>query len=89
MRLTEELVWMVEPAEVKECRMGPNGLEVPMMWKNLPEFEATWELAEDITLQFSDFHLGDKVSSLGGSINKPLLVYSRKKKKLAKPTSQA
>lgn len=64
--LTEEMVWMVKPAEVKDCKMRLKGQEVLIFWKDLPEFEATWESVKDISLQFSDFHLGDKVSSLEG-----------------------
>lgn len=30
---------MVEQAEVKKCRMGPNSQEVLVLWKNFIEFE--------------------------------------------------
>lgn len=48
---------------------GPdNHLEVLVKWKELPEFEATWEVAEALSEQFPQFHLEDKVKELAGGI---------------------
>ncbi|CAA7406760.1 unnamed protein product [Spirodela intermedia] len=49
-------------------------------WADLPNFEATWELASHLHQQFSDFHLEDKVKLMGGSIDKAPRTYARRKK---------
>ena len=38
-------------------------LEVLIQWEDMPEFESSWELAQDIKLGFPSFHLEDKVIS--------------------------
>ena len=50
--------------------------EVLIKWKNLPEFEATWELFSVIEEQFPCFHLEDKVQLLVGGIHKPPIRYT-------------
>ena len=50
----------------------------------MPDFENTWELAEDIKLSFPEFHLEDKVVVQEGGIvrdlfPKGLKVYMRKR----------
>ena len=39
-----------------------------IQWKDLPDFEATWESVDVMKQQFPAFHLEDKVALLGGSI---------------------
>ena len=64
-----------------------------IQWKDKPLEEATWERADDIRIQFSQFCLEDKASVSGGGIDenqvgheiweaqpKMLKVYSRRKK---------
>ena len=53
-------------------------------WHNLPDFESSWELADDIKLSFPDFHLEDKVLVQGEGIVRDhvpegIKVYRRKK----------
>ncbi|GKB93711.1 putative mitochondrial protein [Tanacetum coccineum] len=43
--------------------------EVLIKWKDLPTYEATWELYSTIQKQFPDFHLEDKVAVWEGSID--------------------
>ena len=43
----------------------PGEVEVLLKWKNLPEFEATWEDFQAIQSQFLAFHLEDKVNVWG------------------------
>ncbi|CAM8886149.1 unnamed protein product [Rhodiola kirilowii] len=38
-------------------------------WIGLPDAEATWELADELTQEFPNFHLEDKVASDGGGID--------------------
>jgi len=67
--LTDELELRVEPLAVKAVRNYPAGTaEVLIQWKDLPDFEATWESISVMKQQFPAFHLEDKVALLGGSI---------------------
>ena len=50
--------------------------EVLIKWKDLPEFEATWELSSVIQQQFPHFHLEDKVRLLAGVLIKPPFRYT-------------
>ncbi|XP_073219669.1 uncharacterized protein [Cicer arietinum] len=81
--LSEELELQVTPAVVQDVRNTPSGIaEVLIQWKDLPDFEATWEPVETIMEQFPSFHLEDKVTLLGGSIVRPLITkyYKRRVK---------
>ena len=61
----------IRPVQVK----GSIDQEVPIKWKGLPEFEATWELSFVIQQQFPHFHLEDKVQLLVGVlINPPSII---------------
>ena len=77
--LSEDMEWLVEPEDIKAIREGSSGMEVLVLWKNLPDFEATWESVTDLQLQFPNLHLEDKVSRKEGSNDKTLKVYKRKK----------
>ncbi|CAK7339671.1 unnamed protein product [Dovyalis caffra] len=35
--------WVVEPEEVPDVRESPEGMELLIKWRSLPNFEATWE----------------------------------------------
>ena len=61
MGLTKDWELRVQPLEVLAVRRNGHGeLEVLIKWLDMPEFESTWELAEDIKINFPDFHLDDK-----------------------------
>jgi hypothetical protein len=67
--LSEDLELKVEPDFLKDVRTTAGGqVEVLINWKDLPDFEATWESYDVINTQFPLFHLEDKVKLLGGSI---------------------
>jgi len=60
---------LVEPAKVLARRQNIAGqYEVLIQWKDLPEFENSWELASDIQHHFPSFHLADKVNLEGAGI---------------------
>lgn len=65
-QLNSELELMVEPEEVQEVRQVQDGtqtrLEALLKWKNLPDYEATWEDVNLADQKFPSFHLEDKVS---------------------------
>ena len=51
--LTDELELRVEPQVVKVVKNHPAGTtEVLIQWKDLPDFEATWELVDFMKQQF-------------------------------------
>ena len=67
--LTDELELRVEPQVVKVVKNHPAGTtEVLIQWKDLPDFEATWESIDVMKQQLSAIHLEDKVALLGGNI---------------------
>lgn len=56
------------PASVEGVRLGQGrNKEVLIVWKDLLEYEVTWELMAVIQQKFSDFHLADNVSFCEGS----------------------
>jgi len=60
---------LVQPESVIDCRTLLNGFhEVLIKWKDLPDFENTWEPYEVIDAQFPHFHLEDKVKLVGAGI---------------------
>ena len=59
----------VQPAMVLSVRKSQQGkLEVLTQWQGMPDFESSWESAEDIKLSFPSFHLEDKVVVQEGGI---------------------
>jgi len=65
--LTEELELQVQPIEIQQTRVLMDGsMKVLVQWKDLPEFENTWEEYSAIAKQFPDFSLEDKGTLLGG-----------------------
>jgi len=84
--LSENLEPQIEPIEVIAVHnKSAEGAEVPIKWKNLPDFEATREPFDTLIKQFPHFHLEDKVKLLGTSIvsNRPTItrVYVRRGRK--------
>jgi len=65
-------------------------MEVLVQWKELLEFENTWEDLEIIKDQFLDFDLKDKVNLEEVGNDRPLsLMYQRKaRKSSSRPVSQ-
>ena len=60
--LSEDWELKVQPSKVLVVRKNQQGeLEVLIQWEDMVEFESSWELAEDIKLNFPSFHLKDKV----------------------------
>ncbi|XP_028550273.1 uncharacterized protein LOC110114341 [Dendrobium catenatum] len=60
--LTKDLEVIMEPLELMGVRQKEEGAkEVLIKWKNLPDYDATWEPYERVKQQFSSFHLEDKV----------------------------
>lgn len=65
--LAEDWELKVEPETIENFRETADGnTEVLVKWKELPEFENSWEELTALKEQFPDFHLGDKVSFQGG-----------------------
>ncbi|KAI0495616.1 hypothetical protein KFK09_021919 [Dendrobium nobile] len=72
--LTEEMEIILEPLELMEVRQKADGAtEVLIKWKNLPDYEATWEPYERMKRQFPDFHFEDKVVLWEGGNVRPVL----------------
>ena len=51
-----------------------------VQWKGLPQYEATWELYEDLKQRFPDFHLEDKVNLEKESNDRPPILYQYKRR---------
>lgn len=47
---------------------GKQVAEVLVKWKDLPDWEATWELLEVFQAQFPHYNLGNKVVFEGGGL---------------------
>ena len=65
--LTEEMEVVLQPDQVEGVRKGVDGKEVLIRWKDLPEYDATWEPFDNMKQQFPNFHLEDNVTLAGGS----------------------
>ncbi|KAL6513678.1 hypothetical protein OROHE_019538 [Orobanche hederae] len=67
----EEMEVTLQPEKVEGVRMAGEGTvqtrEVQIRWKDLPEYEATWEPYDMINWQFPEFNLEDKVHVWEGS----------------------
>ncbi|PKU73061.1 hypothetical protein MA16_Dca019264 [Dendrobium catenatum] len=60
--LTENLKVIMVPLELMGVRQKEEGAkEVLIRWKNLSDYDATWEPYERVKQQFPSFHLEDKV----------------------------
>ncbi|KAI0498775.1 hypothetical protein KFK09_019668 [Dendrobium nobile] len=61
--LTEDLEVVMEPLELMGVHQKEDEIkEVLIQWKNLPDYEATWEPYERMKQQFPDFHLKHKMT---------------------------
>lgn len=86
-QLSADMVLLTDPAEVLGVRNHSQGqlilTEVLTKWKDLPEFDATWEDYHSILTLFPSFRLEDKVAVWeGGNARPPLwLTYTRRNKK--------
>ena len=84
-QLSVDLEMLVEPETLLGVRpktLGNAGdVEVLLKWKDLPDFEATWEDFYMIQQQFPSFHLEDKVKVwAGGNVRPPIrFTYARRK----------
>jgi len=68
--LTKDLEAILEPVELEGVRQNNDGTkEVLIKWKNLQDYEATWEPYERIKQQFTCFHLEHKVILWEGGID--------------------
>jgi len=57
------------PKVVLDCRINDGGQQkILLKWKNLPEFERSWEEVFVIVEHFPQFHLEDDVNTDGSSI---------------------
>nr|GEW55911.1 hypothetical protein [Tanacetum cinerariifolium] len=69
--LTEDMKLILVPDRVEGVRKGKSSSkeerEVLITWKDLPTYEATWELYSTIQKQFLDFHLEDNVAVWEGT----------------------
>lgn len=83
-QLTDELVLQAIPKDILDIRPLINGdagqVEVLVKWKDMSEFEASWENLEAMLKQFPDAHLEDKVKVLGGSIDKPPIRFTYRRR---------
>lgn len=74
--------WHLEPVpeEVRETRRNESGeFKVLIKWKQLPEFENSWELVEKMKQEFPEFILEDNDNIEGGGIVRYGKMYSRKR----------
>jgi len=63
----------VQPEKVLAVRRNnEDQLQILIKWRDLPEFENSWELASEIQQVFPSFHLEDKVLLEGEGIVTPL-----------------
>ncbi|TYK29737.1 Transposon Ty3-G Gag-Pol polyprotein [Cucumis melo var. makuwa] len=66
--LNDQLEWRAHPEEILEYQKNKAGSwEVLIVWKGLPQHEASWEDYDGIRQQYPDFHLEDKVPLEGQS----------------------
>ncbi|KAL6498991.1 hypothetical protein OROHE_026292 [Orobanche hederae] len=52
---------LLQPEQVEGGREGEMGRDVLIRWKNLPQYEATWEPVETLARHCPEFNLEDKV----------------------------
>ena len=83
-QLTAEMELLVEPRTilgVRQCLTGSTFVtEVLVQWKDLLDFEATWESFATIQNQFPEFHLVDKVAVREGGYT-VCFTYARRAKR--------
>lgn len=60
--LTADMEVLLQPDQVEGLRKEVSGRDVLIRWKDLPNYEATWELFDDMVKQFPNFHFEDKLA---------------------------
>ncbi|WVY93416.1 hypothetical protein V8G54_032504 [Vigna mungo] len=71
--LADDWELKVQPTEALAVRRNQQGdLEILIRWKDLPDFENSWEALSTIKEHFPDFHLEDKVHLVEGSVDRNL-----------------
>ncbi|KAA0042397.1 putative retroelement pol polyprotein [Cucumis melo var. makuwa] len=81
--ITEKFEWQSQPEEACDYRQDKSGKwEVLIAWKNLSDYEASWEDYDEINKRYPNLHLEDKVNLKGGSNVRPQikLVYQIRNK---------
>jgi len=83
--LSEAQELQVYPDSILDIReLLPGNVKILIQWQNLPTSENSWESVAKLQEAFPDFHLEDKVSLLGGGIDKrkpPITkVYTRRQR---------
>lgn len=79
--LSEERELVVQPKTVLKYRHSPQGdLKLLIQWKQLSNYECSWESYDNIRRLFSQLHLGGKVP-LDGRGNIRTKVYTRKRER--------
>ncbi|KAI5420054.1 hypothetical protein KIW84_044012 [Lathyrus oleraceus] len=84
LKLPEDTRWHLEPTPEKVLDARTNeqgGVEVLVKWKNLPDFENSWELRDRIRTEFPSSLLEVKESFEGGRIGRYGKCYERTRKK--------
>ncbi|TYK22515.1 transposon Tf2-1 polyprotein isoform X1 [Cucumis melo var. makuwa] len=70
--ITEKFEWQSQPEEALDYRQDKSGKwEVLIAWKNLPDYEASWEDYDEINQRYPNLHLEDKGNLKGGSNVRP------------------
>ncbi|XP_023644452.1 uncharacterized protein LOC111832374 [Capsella rubella] len=95
-QLTEEGILNVEPEAVLGFRQHPvsGQQEVLIQWKDLPDYENSWEWGSTIQGQFPTFDLEDKVNYKGGGNDtllgqRPPILHQDKRRNKARTQVQA
>lgn len=64
--LSAEFELQVQPQDIRKVRkLMSSQWEILVKWKDIPEFENSWEEADTISKQFPEFPLEDKLKLLG------------------------
>ena len=85
--ISAELDWNVELEDILAERNTHERGEVLVKWKNLLDFEATWEPIDVVKEQFHEFPLEDKVNVEGGGIDGSAHVVNRPPINASRPQS--
>lgn len=78
-QLTLEGILQVEPEHVLDTRSNPRSRqeEVPMKWKELPDYECSWEIKVAMEKKFPTFNVEDKVGLEGVLIGLKRCIHQR------------
>ncbi|XP_078438572.1 protein kinase superfamily protein isoform X2 [Wolffia australiana] len=87
--LDSSLTAKVFPDCILSYRFNRDGMQVLVKWKNLPNYEATWEDITAIQCQFPSFPIGDQLVFSKGSNDKHLLRTYNSKRRRADSSTRA